>query len=305
MYILHNDKTTKINSFSDKFLPKAKFYPLVKNSMYQCMFNNQKPEYICYFISTFFNIDYRYVYNNIKIGNNLLPKVKEQEKEKIVDLICELDEVLYVIEMNNQADIKVLKRNMEYLYKIAGTKRKRGKEKIRKIILINLNNFCFKKTEEVVEKYVPGRMRDKEFSMMSEDIEIYQIYLSKIKEMWYNREKLTKWEQFLLVSLEDDSKELEKIIESEEIFMNYRKMAKRVCVADDLDFSQESIEADEYLMDLCKEEAEEKGEKRGVRIGKKEEKRDIARNMLKNNFSINDIHIATGLSEKQIANINF
>lgn len=83
--------------------------------------------------------------------------------------------------------------------------------------------------------------------------------------------------------------------------MNYRKMAKRVCVTDDLDFRQESLEADAYYLEMAKEEAEEKGERRG----KKEEKKDIARNMLKNNFSINDIHIATGLSEKQISNINF
>ena len=301
MYVLHNDKTTKINSFSDNFLKKAKFYPLVKDSMYQSMFNFTKPEYVCYFISTFFNIDYTHVYNNIKISNNVLPKSKERERDKTVDFICEIDDVLYIIEMNNQADIKTLKRNMEYLYKVAGTRRERGKEKIKKIILINLNNFCFKGTKEVVEKYVPGRMREDKFSIISEDIEIYQIYLSKIKEVWYNKEKLTKWKQFLLISLEEDSKEIEKIIEREEIFMNYRKMAKRVCVTDDLDFRQESLEADAYYLEMAKEEAEEKGERRG----KKEEKKDIARNMLKNNFSINDIHIATGLSEKQISNINF
>ena len=117
MYVLHNDKTTKINSFSDNFLKKAKFYPLVKDSMYQSMFNFTKPEYVCYFISTFFNIDYTHVYNNIKISNNVLPKSKERERDKTVDFICEIDDVLYIIEMNNQADIKTLKRNMEYLYK--------------------------------------------------------------------------------------------------------------------------------------------------------------------------------------------
>ena len=189
MYVLHNDKTTKINSFSDNFLKKAKFYPLVKDSMYQSMFNFTKPEYVCYFISTFFNIDYTHVYN-------VLPKNKERERDKTVDFICEIDDVLYIIEMNNQADIKTLKRNMEYLYKVAGTRRERGKEKIKKIILINLNNFCFKGTKEVVEKYVPGRMREDKFSIISEDIEIYQIYLSKIKEVWYNKEKLTKGNNF-------------------------------------------------------------------------------------------------------------
>ena len=79
--------------------------------------------------------------------------------------------------------------------------------------------------------------------------------------------------------------------------MNYRKMAKRVCVADDLDFSQESIEADEYLMDLYKEEAEEKGVRK--------EKRNTARNMLKRKCDVNFISEVTGLSKKQIANIKF
>ncbi len=95
--------------------------------------------------------------------------------------------------------------------------------------------------------------------------------------------------------------------------MNYRELPKRVFVADDLDFSQESLEADEYLMDLCKEEAEEKGEKRGiklgkkrgVRIGKQEEKRDIARNMLKKNMDISLISELTDLSEEQITSIKF
>ena len=95
--------------------------------------------------------------------------------------------------------------------------------------------------------------------------------------------------------------------------MNYRELPKRVCVADDLDFSQESLEADEYLMDLYREEEEEKGEKRGiklgkkrgVRIGKQEEKRDIARNMLKKNMDISLISELTDLSEEQITSIKF
>ncbi len=41
----------------------------------------------------------------------------------------------------------------------------------------------------------------------------------------------------------------------------------------------------------------------GEKKGAKEKSINIARNMLKNNFSINDIHIATGLSKKQISNI--
>ena len=62
--------------------------------------------------------------------------------------------------------------------------------------------------------------------------------------------------------------------------MNYRELPKRACAADDLDFSQESIEADEYLMDLYREEAEEKGYKKGVR----KVKINAARNMLKRKF---------------------
>ncbi len=124
MYILFDDETTSINSFSDKLLKKAKFYPLVKDSMYKCMFNFSRIEYVCFFLSEFFKIDYLYVCENLKVANNVLPKSKQIEALKTVDFICELDNVLYIIEMNNQADISTLKRNMNYLYKVAGSERK-------------------------------------------------------------------------------------------------------------------------------------------------------------------------------------
>ncbi len=166
--------------------------------------------------------------------------------------------------------------------------------------MININNFCFKETKEFIEKYTPSRMRENKFSMMSEDLEIYHLFLPKLKEKYYTKDKLTKLEEFLLVCLEDDSYRMEKIIKGDELFMNYREMAKKVCISDELDFRQESLEADAKLMRVKEYEAEQKGISQGI----SQEKRNMVRNMKQNNEPMEKIMKYTGYTQNEINSIN-
>ena len=139
-----------------------------------------------------------------------------------------------------------------------------------------------------------------------------------IYNLWYTNSKLNtnkkhtkreleKWEEFLLITLLDDSKKLEKIIKKEDIYMEYRKKAKEASDELDLDFSWASIEADEYQKYLELEDAEEKGIKRGKTLGLAEgvekTKIDTAKKLYKSKVSMDIIKNVTGFSEQQIKNI--
>ena len=73
-YTILNNKNTRKKSFSDKLLPKSNIYPLIKDSMWKCMMNFERPQYASYLISSLFDLDYYYVLENLKEVNFVLPK---------------------------------------------------------------------------------------------------------------------------------------------------------------------------------------------------------------------------------------
>ena len=126
---------TKLKSdynFSGKEkLEKAKFYPFVKDRIYHILFSKNYKDFISYFLSSLFNMDYEYVYNNINIGNSVLINNKTQEVIRIMDLLCEVDDKLWIIEMNGQANLFTLKRNKIYLYKVLSSYLKLDDKKVK------------------------------------------------------------------------------------------------------------------------------------------------------------------------------
>ncbi len=330
------DNLKSIHAFSgSEKLKKAEFYPLVKDKMYRIMFSRKHKNFISYFLSSLLNLDYNYVYNNIEIANSVLVNEKTNEVTKTVDLICRLDDNFFILEMNGQALFSTLKRNKTYLYKVLGsylktddkrdedstlTEEEKKLRRYKRIYLININNFYPSTAKETLDIEETVIIRKDKLLSYGKDYEIYDIYLPLIHDLWYTNNKLTeidkkrtleKWEEFLLVTLEDDSEELQKIIKKEDIYMEYREKAKEASDELNLDFSWASIEADEEYKPLELAEARELGLSEGKSLGLAEgEERGIeqtkkatAKELYKNHVSMNIIQKVTGFSEAQIRNI--
>ena len=116
MNILVNKKLKADSHFSNDKLTHASFYPLVKDRMFRLMFSKNNKDFVSFFLASLFSLDYDYVYNNIRINNNVLTSDIVNEVSKTVDFICEIDKKLYIIEMNSQAKLSSLRRNKIYLY---------------------------------------------------------------------------------------------------------------------------------------------------------------------------------------------
>ena len=327
-YTMLEDSFSEIDSFSDKKLPKANIYPLVKDKFWKCVFNFKRPEYASYLISSFFDLDYQHVLENLEEVNFVLPLDNAEEAVKVVDFACKVDGVIYAIECNNKPNKYSLRRNMDYLYKIAGTDRKSGKGKnnvYSKIKAININNYsCLNLLKGEQALYHGGIYGDK-FVDLGDDFEVHYIFLPYLKKMWYTiceqkdleeKEKLIKelkdWQKFLLVTLVDDSKELNIILEENELFREYRKEAKNMTADEYKRFRDASIEATENMYRQMAYDAEVRGEARGelrgktegITLGEENEKLATAKKMKQCNESIDKIKLYTGLSTEKIKNIS-
>ena len=241
--------------------------------MFHTMINNEnRKQYASYFFANFLNKDYEEIYKTLKFVKTELDKDIDSEREKRVDFICKLDNEYVLLEMNNRSSSSVLERNLDYAGKIYGNKRERiNKYEYNKVISININNFNFKGNDEVVQRFLIKK-DDGSDVYFTDKIQIYNIYLPLIKEKYYNKEKLSKFEEILLIFNENDKELHDMMIQNNMI-----------------------------------DEAKEKGIKTGIETGKKmgieTEKIEIAKNLLKENVDINTISKCTGLSLEEIQNL--
>lgn len=90
-----NNSFSIVNNFSDDMLPKAKIYPIVKDAMWKCVMNFEKPQYASFLIASIFELDYDYVLQNMKETNFVLPKGKVKEASKTVDFVCKIEDEIF------------------------------------------------------------------------------------------------------------------------------------------------------------------------------------------------------------------
>ena len=305
------------DKFSDRLLYKSNIYPLVKDSMWKCMMSFERPQYVSYLISSLFDLDYNYVLENLKEVNFVLPKYNVEEAVKTVGFVCKIDDVTYLIELNNQPKDYVFRRNMDYLYKVAGSDRESGKNEYTKIKAVNINNFsCENLSKEEQNLYHAG-MNGNKFIELGDDFEIKFIFLPYLKKTWYTisklkniyeKEKLIKelkdWEKFLLVTLLDDSENLRILLRENTLFKKYRKEAKKMTKDEYQHYMDLAVKANEKMYRQIEKDAEVRGETRGKTEGKDEEKIATARKMKECNESIDKIKLYTGLSTEKIKSIS-
>lgn len=158
---------------------------------------------------------------------------------------------------------------------------------------------------EMIEKETGKKRCD---YIESNDPIIYHVNLSKIKDMYYNKDKLNTFERELALMILDNKRELKEVSEGDDVM---DKVNEKICKLSDDEILQgiyvkEEMDSWMKKVDLkyAKEEGIKEGKKEGLKEGllkgKKEANMETARKLLKKGMEIKDITDITGITKKQI-----
>ena len=288
-------KVSKKNAYIKKEYTKGYKIPIVSDTMFDTMINNEsRKKYAALIISSVLERDYNEIYNSIEYVKNKLDKQLDIEKGREVDFICKLKDEYIGIEMNNNYSKEAFERNISYAMGIYKSKEIRGsKYSFNKILQINLNNFTFENNDREVEEYA---LRNENGEYLTEKIKIINIYLPNIRKKYYNKEELNELDKVMLVLNEEDNNNLSKLYKGEKVMEDYVKDAKIASISDDVVGLYDKELHEELLRNTELYNAEQKGIKQGI----KENKLETAKALLKEKISIDIISRTTGLKKEEI-----
>lgn len=142
----------------------------------------------------------------------------------------------------------------------------------------------------------------------SNDPIIYHVNLSKIKDMYYNKDKLNTFERELALMILDNKRELKEVSECDDVM---DKVNEKICklsddeilqgiyVKEEMDSWMKKVDL-KYAKGEGIKEGKKEGLKEGLLKGKKEANMETARKLLKKGMEIKDIIDITGITKKQI-----
>ena len=277
--------------------------PIVSDVMFKTMLGNEsKKKYVSYFLSLILEKDYKKIYDNILFLKNELDKNKYNDTRKTVDLIVKIDGVIYNIEMNNNYQKTYIERNIEYITELYKSSRKMGEGyKYEYTYQININNFTFKDREKTIEVFM---IRNEEGEVLTDKIKIMHLYLPKILNKYYNKEKLSELEKLMLVFNLTNKNELNDIIGENKIMEEYKKEALDASHSEEVIGLYDKELEDEFLKRATYQEGIEKGIEQGIEQGENKKSIEIAKIMLDKNMDISLISEITKLSKEEIENCN-
>ena len=272
--------------------------PIVSDVMFKTMLGNEsKKKYVSYFLSLVLEKDYKEIYDNIIFLKNELDKNKYNDSRKTVDLIVKIDGVIYNIEMNNNYQKTYIERNIEYITELYKSSRKIGEGyKYEYTYQINIDNFTFKDREKTSEVFM---IRNEEGEVLTDKIKIMHLYLPKILNKYYNKEKLSELEKLMLVFNLTNKNELNDIIGENKIMEEYKKEALDASHNEEVIGLYDKELEDEFLKRATYQEGIEKG----IEQGENKKSIEIAKALLKNNVDIDIIINSTGLSKEEIESL--
>ena len=301
---LYDYEVSKENLVKIEALKEGEKPSIISDTMFKTMFYNEKRiKYSAKFISYYLDISYEELLKNIKLTKNSLDKEKEKDKEYRSDYVAIIDDTKINIEVNNNSSEKVLERNLDYAFKLYGSKVKRSKEKESykyiQVIQFNINNFSFKGNDKIVEVYT---LNNREGIKLTNNIVIIEIYIPNLRKKWYTSgiESLSEEERYILALVEPD-------------ITSSLKLGKDIDIMEEYIDEVEEVVDDEYFGEsydkelALKEESYNDGIKEGIKQGEKKgtlsTKMEIAKSMLNKAMDISLISELTGLSTDEIKSI--
>ena len=298
---------------------KNKVIPMTYDMVFKSVLQDKESEgYLIDLINGITGIKKEYLKGNIVFKNTELKKDEIKEKKKATDLIIEVKENIINLEMNKNYYNGLFEKNDRYIDKIKDGLVSKGDKYIKQKKLIQINFDDFERFDErIVIKF---RMMDEEKGLIrsdyvyNTDVEIYHINLKRINKMYYNKNKLNKFEKELLLMTLDDEEELTKTSKGCKEMEKVAEKISRVSREEELEGIYDVEEQEKFIRDRIRahaategfeqglEQGLESGIEKGIKEGEKNKQIEIAKNLLSSGVSIDIIEKSTGLSHEEILN---
>ena len=298
---------------------KNKVIPMTYDMVFKSVLQDKESEgYLIDLINGITGIKKEYLKGNIVFKNTELKKDEIKEKKKATDLIIEVKENIINLEMNKNYYNGLFEKNDRYIDKIKDGLVSKGDKYIKQKKLIQINFDDFERFDErIVIKF---RMMDEEKGLIrsdyvyNTDVEIYHINLKRINKMYYNKNKLNKFEKELLLMTLDNEEELTKTSKGCKEMEKVAKKISRVSREEELEGIYDVEEQEKFIRDRIRahaategfeqglEQGLESGIEKGIKEGEKNKQIEIAKNLLSSGVSIDIIEKSTGLSHEEILN---
>ena len=272
---------------------------IVSDTMFKTMFQSEKRiKYAAYLISSLTNLSYQNLLKNMKLTTNELPKKYQRTKGQRSDFVASINGTYINIEVNNNKNARTYERNLAYLFKLYDQNMS-GEEKYNSVIQVNINNFAYKESKEIIEIYC---LRNKKVVTLTKKLIVVNIVLPNLLEKCYTKgvESLTEREKYYYALYEKNIKKLDKIMEEVPIVKEYVKEAMEVV---ENPIFGEAYDHEKANMEQSYEDGYEKGIEKGILEGEKKTKVDMIKTMYKNKLTIDVIATSTELSIKEVKEI--
>ncbi len=295
---------------------KNKVIPMTYDMVFKSVLQDKESEgYLIDLINGITGIKKEYLKGNIVFKNTELQKDEIKEKKKATDLIIEVKENIINLEMNKNYYNGLFEKNDRYIDKIKDGLVSKGDKYIKQKKLIQINFDDFERFDErIVIKF---RMMDEEKGLIrsdyvyNTDVEIYHINLKRINKMYYNKNKLNKFEKELLLMTLDNEEELTKTSKGCKEMEKVAEKISRVSREEELEGIYDVEEQEKFIRDRIRahaategfEQGLEQGLESGIEKGIKEGIITVAKNLIKQGTSEEVISSCTGLSISKIKDL--
>ena len=289
-----------------------KIYTAKNDRMFKAAFCDEENTYL---LKEFLERIYFNDISKIKFLRSELVIKNIKSKNRMVDVLVEVDGVILHIEINSEASATYLHiRNFSYFSEIYNKKTLKGEEYNTKDEFLHIDLSYelpkkFKKNKRVF--YV---MDDEEYKYVK-NLKIIEYNMDKIMKFWYDEDEKNIIENLHLIILDLDIESLNKLLEDfnlserDELFV--RMFKKKIEDLNDDDYLVSSITRDEDLMRRLNSEKTmsfdeglelglEQGLEQGIEQGVEQGIIKIAKNLINLDMPLDKISKATGLSVDEL-----
>ena len=298
------------NEIIKRYKEKGLIVPATYDKVFKAIMQDEDcRDYLVEIIHGCTNLPKDYIKENIVFKNSELPVEYLQEKQKITDLVIEVEANIINLEMNNFYYKGLIERNDIYLNELRKLHIGQRYVHIPKVIQINFDNFD-RFDGKTIRKFMILDVEN--YEKETENYEKYHINLKTIKEKYYNKEKLTKLEKRLLLLVLDKKDELEKVSSGDDIMKKVEEKltvlsqdAAMILCYDEEEYKEIVREAvTRTEVEEAKDTALKEGREEGIKQGIKQEKTKVAQNMLNKGLDKDLIKEITGLSLEEINDLD-
>ena len=297
-----NQITEKTYEIIEKLEKEGKVLAGINAPIFKSLFLEEENKgVLAHIISEILNLNKDYVYNNIIYKPTELPKENYFEKGKETDLIVEVEGRIINLEMNYKLTRGAKIKNGSYIRKIINNNLFKGEkyENAKLVVQINfdyINDFD-KGDDRVV---IAFQLRDEENRYILEENYVnYHINMEKVREKYYNKEKLTKLEKIIMMLQLEKKEELKKLALKDTELIGMEKKIEDMSKDPNLVYFYDKEKMTQMVHDIDVADAHEKG----IEEGSKQEKIAIAKNMLKDNMPADIIAKYTNLTKEEISSL--